>query len=240
MDRVSPTIRPRARVVGTQSWRKLLFLHWSFPPDVIRPLVPRSVELDLWEGRALVGVVPFAMRNIRPWWLPRVAAMDFLETNVRTYVHHRGGNPGVFFFSLEASSWLAVQAARRGFGLPYFHANMTLEVRPDGSIRYETVRRGTLDAVHRVTYVPGEHLGASPVGTLEHFLLERYLLYVERSGALFRGQVHHAPYPAQRATVVEVRDGLMRAAGLPVVTGMPEYAHYAEGVDVEIFPLVRV
>jgi uncharacterized protein YqjF (DUF2071 family) len=64
------------------------------------------------------------MKNIRSAWMPKATAMNFLETNVRTYVHHRG-EPGVWFFSLEASSRLAVYAARVGWGLPYFHADMS-------------------------------------------------------------------------------------------------------------------
>lgn len=207
------------------------------PAAALRPLVPIPLTLDTFDGVAYVGLVPFAMERVRPAWVPGSLGLAFLETNVRTYVHLDGRDPGVHFFSLEASSWLAVRAARLRWGLPYFHARMGMETR-DGVTTYRSARRGAGGPRLEVRYEPGERLGPSAPGTLEHFLLERYLLYVERSGRLWRGQVHHAPYPAQRARVLALADELVAAAGLPRPEGLPPLAHFAEGVDVEVFPLV--
>lgn len=209
-------------------------MHWSFEPEVVRRLVPPSFELDPWEGRAWVGIVPFRMEATRPSWLPRRAALDFLETNVRTYVIH-DGKPGVFFLSLEASSWLAVRAARLGWSLPYQHAEMTA-VRDGDRVAYDTARksppagrRAMLDVVYDV----GEPLGPSEVGTLQHFLLERYYLFVEHRGRPMTGQVHHVPYPARRAELVRLEQDLLAADGLP--EGRFETVHYSDGVEVEVF-----
>ncbi|MCA9574998.1 MAG: DUF2071 domain-containing protein [Sandaracinaceae bacterium] len=239
MDRLAPSIRPPGRNAGTQRWRDLLFLHWEVDPSVLRPLVPTALELDLFEGRAFVGVVPFLMRGIRPSWWPG-PAFDFYETNLRTYVQRAGDDPGVYFFSLEASSWLAVQAARKGWGLPYHHARMTGadnegRVVPGAELTYESTRHAgavTFQARCRV----GQPLSAPALGTLEHFLLERYYLYNVRGGRLHRGQVHHVPYPAHSAEALSVRDELIGAAGLPPVgTRPPDHVHYSPGVDVEVF-----
>ncbi len=236
LDRVTPARRPTGcRVAGHQRWRNLLFLHWPVPVAAMRAAVPDELELDLWEGQALVGIVPFEMKDIRPAWLPRALALDFLEANVRTYVHHRG-EPGVFFLSLEASSRLAVQAARWGWGLPYHHARMHT-THAAGEIAYTSQRRRDARASLHVRYLPDAHLGPSPVGTLEHFLLERYLLFVRRRGRIFRGQVHHAPYPAQRVELLLAETGLFAAAGLPFPAGAPQHAHFAAGLDVEVFGL---
>ena len=123
MDRLSPTYQPNRKVGGHQKWRQLLFMHWPVPIEELRPLVPERLSLDLWEGKAYLGVVPFIMRDVAPWWLPSFFAFNFLETNLRTYVHLDGEEPGVYFFSLDAASRLAVWAARMGWGLPYFYAN---------------------------------------------------------------------------------------------------------------------
>lgn len=219
---------------GWQRWRKLLFMHWPVPVDVMRAVVPRSFDLDLHEGVAYVGVVPFAMEGVRPRLLPELAALEFFETNVRTYVV-RKGEPGVYFFSLEAASRLAVAAARAAFSLPYHHARMEMR-ESGGSTHYVTTRTAT-DVRHEVRYRVGESLGPSRPGTLEHFLLERYLLFTERKGNPRKGQVHHVPYPAHRVDVMEVTDQLVAAAGLPPVAGLPLHAHYSPGVDVEVFAL---
>jgi len=234
MDRIAPTRRPSGPAMGYQRWRSLLFLHWSVPVAALRPLVPRDLDLDLWDGQAYVGVVPFAMEGVRPAWCPERLAFQFLETNVRTYVSHRG-RPGVYFFSLEAASRIAVWTARLVWGLPYYQAAMSM-TRNNERVSYATRRRGS-GASHRVEYRIGDWLGPAAPGTLEFYLLERYLLFVARRGRLDCGQVHHSPYPAQRATVEQVHDELVAAAGLPPVDRLPDWVHYAAGVDVEIFPL---
>src|SRR5271165_6868861 len=91
MDRLSPARRPAGRSVMRQSWRELLFLHWAFAPELIRPLIPPALELDIFEGMDYVGLVPFTMTGVRPTGLPAVAGLSsFHETNVRTYVHVDG------------------------------------------------------------------------------------------------------------------------------------------------------
>lgn len=236
IDRLAPTRRPAQPVWGTQSWRQLLFMHWPVPEAALRELVPRSFELDLFEGTAYVGIVPFAMQQVRPRALPRSLALDFLETNVRTYVLRRG-EPGVYFFSLEAASRLAVAAARAAFSLPYHLAQMQL-AQTDDRVRYRT-RRASDGSTLEVDYRTGDPLGPSVPGTLEHFLIERYLLFTERRGVPLRGQVHHPPYAVQQAEVLSVSDGLVAAAGLPAVSGLPPLAHYSPGVDVEVFAIER-
>jgi uncharacterized protein YqjF (DUF2071 family) len=225
--------RPDKRPSGYQNWRELLFVHWTFAPEEVRKLVPPQLELDLWDGRAYVGVVPFAMEGVRPARVPRALAFDFLETNLRTYVR-RGDRAGVYFFSLEAASFIAVKAARWGWGLPYFHASMSMH-RDGDVIAYESERRDRAAPRHRVRYRIGEMLGASKPGTLEYFLLERYLLFSTRGERVFEGQVEHVPYPAQRVELLEIEDDLIAAAGLPRPTTPPVTAHYAAGVDVEVF-----
>jgi len=235
IDRLAPRNRPEGPNAGTQSWRDLLFVHWELPVEAVRAAVPASMELDLWEGRALVGVVPFSMEAVRPSWLPDVLAVDFLETNVRTYVVVNG-EPGVFFLSLEAESLPAVIAARATFGLPYHHARMSRD-RQGTLERYES-ERTTDGARLSARWRRGADLETPALGSLEFFLLERYLLFVDRGGEVLKGQVHHVPYPAHTVEQLEIRETLIRAAGLPAPTGAPFCAHGSVGVDVEVFGLV--
>ena len=212
----------------------LLFLHWPVRVEVLRPLVPASLEIDTYDGVAYVGVVPFIVRRLRPPLTLSWFGLDFLECNTRTYVHRGGRDPGVYFFSLDAASRLAVGGARLGFGLPYFHASMRLRHRGN-AVEYLMQRHSVPRPRFAVHYELGELLGPSPVGSLEHFLLERYLLHVERGGVLQTVQVHHRPYPAQRARVLQIHDELLTAAGLTEPAAPPPLVHYAAGVDVEIF-----
>ena len=129
IDRIAPRRRPDRRAVMYQEWRHLLFVHWEVPAGPLQALLPPGLDLDTYDGRAFVGLVPFTMRGVRPRRLPGDPCLsNFHETNVRTYVHRDGRDPGVWFFSLDAANPAAVALARAWFGLPYYHARMCVEV----------------------------------------------------------------------------------------------------------------
>jgi uncharacterized protein len=240
IDRLSPTRRPEGRAVMYQRWRTLLFLHWEVPAQALSPLLPSGLTLDTYEGRAFVGLVPFTMQGVRPALLPPFPPLsDFHETNVRTYVHHEGKDPGVWFFSLEAASRIAVRLARSWFKLPYHFARMELE-REGSWISYRSERRWPAPVPARcaVRCAPKGEAGVSMPGTLQHFLVERYFLYTAHGGALWRGQVHHPPYQVRGAEVEGLDESLLAAAGIQRPEVAP-LALYSDGVDVDVFRLTR-
>jgi uncharacterized protein YqjF (DUF2071 family) len=203
-------------------WHNLAFLHWPLDAGIVRPLVPLGLELEAFEGQAWVGVTPFRMSGVRPRWLPSLPGVSaFPELNVRTYVR-AGGKPGVWFFSLDAGNPVAVRAARWTFGLPYYHARMSLTTM-NGDIEYESTRthRGAPTAAFRGRYRAIGQPGRARPGSLENWLTERYCLYtMDRKGALYRGEIHHAPWPLQAGEVELHSNTMARAAGieLPAIT----------------------
>jgi len=244
LDRLAPTRRPSRRAVMRQTWSHLLFLHWEVPAESLRPLLPPGLELDLFEGRAYVGLVPFTMSGVRPAGLPPLPGLSqFHETNVRTYVHKNGRDPGVWFFSLDAANPVAVVSARTWFHLPYHYARMELILDQPGpkTIAYASERRwpGPLPAASSIQCAPQGPITTARPGTLEHFLIERYLLYASWHDRLYRGQVHHTPYPIQLASILELDESLLTAAGIRRPS-TPPLAHFSEGVRVEVFSLQRV
>lgn len=234
IDRLEPANRPAGNNDGTQQWLSLLFCHWEISLEALRPHVPTGLDVDTFEGRAYIGIVPFKMRNVRPSWLPKRFAFNFLETNVRTYVTCNG-RPGVYFFSLDANSRLAVHAARIGWSLPYFHAKMT--ERTEGETMSYASHRGGALATHRVSFRIGDRIGHPPMGSIEHFLVERYLLFVQRDGVICCGQVHHSPYEVWNAQVDTIEQNLIAASSLETIREEPCLVHYSPGVDVEVFAI---
>jgi uncharacterized protein YqjF (DUF2071 family) len=218
-----------------QRWRDLLFVHWALPVEAVRQLVPAALEVDRHDGRAWITLIPFLIAESRPSWLPRSMSSAFLETNLRTYVRGPDGAAGVYFFSLEAASLLAVVAARVGYGLPYFPAAMSRRVEGD-RIDYVSRRRAGPPAALEITWRIGEPTGSAAPGGLDHFLVERYTLYVMRRRGLHRARVVHAPYPLRAATVERLSESLRAAAGLPAGSS-PTRCHHSPGVDVEILGL---
>ena len=220
-------------IVGTG--RSLLFLHWPLPAEVVRPLVPPPLTIDEYAGTAYVGLVPHAVAFARLSGLPRALGHSFLETRVRTYVQLNGHDPGIYLFSADASSRIAVLLARRRVGLPYFGARIRL-ARSGGVIVYEVARRTPGGPRLRAVYRPDEAIGAAAPGTLEHFLIERYAQHVERNGAIWTARVKHRPCVLQRAALLELQDELVAAAGLPAPGHPPALSHYVERVEMQFFP----
>ena len=220
-----------------QTWHDLLFMHWPISASLIRPIVPPELELDTFDSEAWIAVVPFWMSGIRPRGFPAIPGLSrFPELNVRTYVRVHD-KPGVHFFSLDAASSIAVWAARRFFKLPYFHAHMQTEDRA-GEIVYSSQR---LDDAARFEgrFHPIAEVHCSGKNTLEHFLTERYCLYTVAEGRVYRGDVHHQPWPLQVATA-ELTINTMAAAAQIELPDTPPLLHFAKRLDVLIFPLQRV
>ena len=231
----------------SQRWCDLLFAHWPVRPSSLRPLIPDRLEIDTFDGEAWIAVVPFRMEAVRPRWLPAVPWLSsFPELNVRTYVS-LDERPGVFFFSLDATNPVAVSLARRWFFLPYLRAR--IDCAADGSeIAYGATRThaGAPSARFEARYGPVGDVFQATRGSLEHFLTERYCLYASdtsvggSSGRLYRGEVHHGPWPLQPAAASLGTNTLIEAAGLEGVTDRQPHLLFVRGIDVRVWTPRRV
>lgn len=195
-----PFAVPDGSWVQEHTWHDLLFAHWPVRADQLQALLPRGIEIDMHDGEAWIGVIPFRLSNIHlRGFAPLPVVSAFTELNVRTYVTCHG-KPGVYFFSLDADSLFNVIVARHWYNLSYFYSHMRID--HDGeSIRFSSVRRDCDSPPHfEANYRPiGDPYQAKP-GSLEHWFCERYCLFAADSrGRIFCGDVHHAPWPLQKA-----------------------------------------
>jgi hypothetical protein len=230
---------PRRFAVLRQRWRHLGFLHWAVDPMAIAPLLPPGIDLDTWDGKAYLGIVPFTVRGSRPSFLPAITAIgSFHELNLRTYVHRRGSDPGVWFFSLDAASRIAVWGARAAYKLPYFYASMALQTSQERVVSFSSRRSdpGRHPPHFACSYEPVSVPAKARVGTLDFFLTERYLLYSWDQRRLRRARVAHHPYPLCRARILDLEEDLIASVGVSLDRGQAPIAHYAEQVDVRIYP----
>jgi len=197
---------PKQPWIMRMTWSDLLFAHWPVEPKAVASLLPSGVTLDTRDGKAWIGVVPFTMSNIAPRLCPPIPGLSrFLELNVRTYITV-SGKPGVWFFSLDAASRVAVRVARATFNLPYMDATMSIGRDEGGVIDYQSQRthRGEPPANYHASYsAKGEFLAAEP-GSLEHWLTARYCLYsANRRGRIYRGEIDHPPWMLAPAAYTE-------------------------------------
>jgi uncharacterized protein YqjF (DUF2071 family) len=220
-----------------QEWHDLLFAHWTAPVEVLRPVIPRGLEIDTFGGQAWLGVVPFRMAGVRMRGTPAIPGFSrFPELNVRTYVV-RDGKPGVWFFSLDAANAVAVWGARALFHLPYFLAEMSC-AEDSGWIRYESRRkdrRGSAASIRARYRATGAVFHAHP-GSIDHFLAERYCLYTaDEKGRIIRCEIHHPPWPLQLAEAATEGNTMAAAAGIPIAEQKPELLHFSRRQEVVVW-----
>jgi uncharacterized protein YqjF (DUF2071 family) len=225
---------PESPWVMGQTWDDLLFAHWRVDGDAIREHVPDGLQVEEHDGTAWLGVTPFEITGLRARGMfPLPLVSSFRELNVRTYVTD-GEKPGIWFFSLDASSQIAVEAARLLYKLPYFRADITLE-RRSGRVFYECVRDET--SAFSGAYRAAGRASRAHAGSRDHFLTERYCLYAAEGGRLYRAEIHHRPWPLRPAEATIDLNTMppddIRLDGEPVL-------HYSARQDVVIWPLRQV
>jgi uncharacterized protein YqjF (DUF2071 family) len=221
---------PDSAWVMGQTWDDLLFVHYRVPVETLRASVPAGLEVQEHSASGWLGVTPFVVTGLRArGLLPLPFVSSFRELNVRTYVT-RDEKPGIWFFSLDASSQVAVEAARRLYRLPYFRADISLKRRGD-EIFYDCSRGH--DKAFSAAYRPDGDVFTAERGSLEEFLAERYCLYAEHEDELYRAEIHHRPWPLQPA---EARIDLNTMPPFKVSDGDP-LVHYSARQDVVIWPL---
>ena len=161
-----PWPMPSTPWLMTQSWNSLLFAHWRVDVAEMRRAVPDVFDLDLFDGAAWLGVVPFYMTNVGLRAAPALPWLSaFPELNVRTYVRV-AERPGVYFFSLDAGRRLAVAAARALLNLPYYAAVMSVE-RCEAAVHYRSARRHGSRAQFNAIYEPAGAPFAAAAGSIE-------------------------------------------------------------------------
>ncbi|MFN8446320.1 MAG: DUF2071 domain-containing protein [Caldilineaceae bacterium] len=239
-----PWPKPTSPWIMAQSWLDLLFAHWPIPVQTMRALVPEPLELDLFDGKAWVGVVPFRMAGVRPRAVMPVPWLSaFPELNVRTYVRSRdpkNPKPGVYFFSLEAANPVAVWIARTTFKLPYFNAVMSCQ--DDGKqicYRSQRTHRNAPKANFAARYWPTGAPYVAQAGTLERWLTERYSLYTVHQGRVYIGEIHHIPWPLQPAEAEFEVNEMAAASGIELPATKP-LLHFARRIDVAVWQLRRL
>lgn len=239
LDRLAVRSRPDGIPIMHQNWGKLLYIHWPISPAVLRPLIPEKLEIDTYGASAWIGIIPFTMWNVRASFLPPVPGLSEMhELNVRTYVHY-DNVPGVWFFSLDITSALAVVGARTLYHLPYYNADIELDEK-NNRIDYRSRRTEDPPAEFEATYTYGDTLPYTHPGSLEFFLSERYCLYSARENHLYRARIFHGPWPLRTAELPKMRSTMIEALGISTPKGEPHLLYSHEGVSVDIWPIEEI
>jgi hypothetical protein len=222
-------------------WLDLLFAHWAFEPDLVRRFLPGDpgLEVDLFDDRAWIGVVPFTMTDVSARGVPAIPRFStFPELNVRTYVTYRG-SPGIWFLSLDARSRPTVLGGRSVFHLPYHHADMAARRNGD-TVMFRSLRAGGgPPAAFEATYRATGPVTIPPAASFDRWATQRLRLFAgDRRGRIWRTEIEHAPWPLQPAEATLDARSLFASHGL-LQPDVDPILHFAARLDVRGWPPVR-
>jgi len=260
-DNQTPLMSLGFQFMRHDAWADGLFIHFLAEPDAVQSRLPEGLTVDNFDGSAVLSIVLVSEVGIGPtlpfglFALLGALKVSHDAVNVRTYVKHGSGPPGIFFFTLECSSLLPALGARLLFGLPYRFADMSRQQAPTSKLESHRRSHTVLAREPHASIVVQWH-GVGPTepgraGSLEAFVVERYHLYAEpsvpmrllswalrwREPSLWRGTITHEPWPMQAAEVVVGQNTMLEAVGFGGV-GATRYAgaHCTAGVGpIEFF-----
>jgi uncharacterized protein YqjF (DUF2071 family) len=227
-----PEHRIRAPIVR-QGWRTMTFIHWSYPPDVVRPLLPDDLEADVRDGKAWVSLTAFILSDLRLGVGPPLGSWStFPETNLRTYAIGLDGRDGLHFLDLEAGNAITAGGLRALLDLPYHHAQMHVSREP--VLRYRSSRRRASGRVgHDIEVRVGAPISEGANDSLDQWLAGRWRAFGRVLGRRVITPVQHEPWLLHEAVLIRNEQNLLAAAGLPPPTEAP-LVRFSPGVSVAI------
>lgn len=229
----------------TATWKNLIVVNYEVAPEVLLPLLPRGVELDLFEGKALMSIVAFHFCDMRVGGLvPAFLARNFEEINLRFYVKRRVGDSwrrGVVFVREIVPSRIVAFVARTLYSEPYSRLPMSHDVSGfddirGGTIRYTMVNRATPITVGATTR---DELGNLVTGSVESFILEHYWGYTKRTDC--KTSEYRVSHPAWKFWPVEqvvVSPGLADLYPVEFASALARPPHsvcVAQGSNVSVY-----
>lgn len=233
----------------TAQWRYLVMLNYEIDPSIVKPLVPRGTELDLWQGRALVSIVGFRFLSTRLCGVCIPYHRNFDEVNLRFYVRRRYGNEwrrGVVFIREIVPQSTIATVARALYNEPYIACPMRHKIQMSNALQggkgaacyqWFTNRWHTLKAV-----TTGAPIRPAPESE-EEFITEHYWGYTQqRDGSTLEYKVTHPRWRVWQTTAsrfdcdVTIMYGSQYGEPLGAT---PRSAFVAEGSQVAVYRGVR-
>jgi uncharacterized protein len=236
-DKISEAARQRLLSINGEplffaNWERTVFIHYEAEPEELQECVP--YELDLYDGRAFVSMVAFAMRRTRPQFGGRIVerllqpVTDSRFLNVRTYVRY-DGEEGIYFMSEWLSNRISVLLGPWTFGLPYRFGNLDYN-------RKNSELGGDISAREgRLTYhasLPGTKFEICESDSLPEFLLERYTAYTKHGPRKRFFRIWHEPWRQVSINFDVVSNDLLASTGAGSRNARLIGGNYSPGVGV--------
>lgn len=219
--------------------------NYPVEPALLLPRVPPGLELDLFDGLALVSLVGFRFLRTRLLGVPIPFHRDFDEVNLRFYVRRRmedGWRRGVVFVRELVPRRALAAVARLAYGEPYSAVRMDHTVEAEGrNVEYRWRWGGrwcSLGLETRPGWISAE------AGSEMAFITEHYWGYsAGPDGRTREYEVQHPPWRVRTATRATTSGDLREIYGQElgaVLSGSPRSAFLAEGSAITVHRPTRL
>ena len=71
------------------NWENIIMANYAIDPEILKPFLPKGVELDLYNGKAYVSLVGFMFKKTKLFNVPIPFFGTFEEINLRFYVQRK-------------------------------------------------------------------------------------------------------------------------------------------------------
>ena len=213
---------PKRKWAFYQEWNKAVFLHWEVSPNLITPLLPKGIKLDVLNEKTWVSLVAFNMNNIGIRNLPKVPYIsDFYEINIRVYITCNG-KPSVYFLNMEGSKRSSCKILKAVSKFPYQYSKMSR----DNTIYIS--KNKTFNDIFNIEYNIEDTLIKKDKTDL--WLTERYAVFQDYKNHIIEYDVHHIEWPMQSIMIKKLNLNYPRFSHL--INNHPDKIHYSSGVQV--------
>lgn len=175
----------------TAHWSHLLNVTYQVPPEILLPMVPPEIELDVQDGYAFASVVAFDFLETRVRGITIPFHVNFPEINLRFYIKHNGRR-GVMFWKELVPRYCIALVARRIYNEPYEATRMKSEITGSGESRRLVHEFRYGGKSHRITADFGSTLTIPEEGSVAHYFKEHELgVGVDHQGKTLQYEVKH-------------------------------------------------
>lgn len=221
-------------------WENLVMVNYEINPNILKPYLPKGVELDFFDDKTYVSLVGFMFQEISILGIPIPFIGSFEEINLRFYVKRTEGDSvkrGVVFIKEVVSSKIIAYIANKLFKEQYvsiptinsFNIDMQKNILYGWKINLEW---------HTISVTTELNKQNIEQGSFEQFIFERYYGYAKNKARnTFEYRIHHPKWVTNKilSYSIDCDFNLMFGNKFNELNNhIPNSIFYAEGSDIAI------
>ena len=226
-------------------WENLIIRTYKCGQTALQKYLPKDVELDLWQGEALVSMVAFNFSKVNFFGIKVPFHQDFAQINFRTYVKSKkDGTKGVLFLRELAPKPIIALMANLVYNEPFYFLNVKNKYssNPKGQQMMYHFKRG--QKTGKVVIQAAKKALDLTTGTLAKFTVDRYVSFVKSTFSTLanRYDIGHRPWKRYAVEQIDFDDNILDLLPKDITQSLHKTAlstYFVDGSAVEVSTRTR-